>query len=151
MINLYLYCLTKIKFPMKIFKMLTLLTIPFFFMTSCEDKKGLTSSDLGDSQGFIKVTLDGKTEDGESIDNESFEAKRFGDIYNNRISEDNNKAGVYNIYLKRVVNITKREKTANIDIKYYTDGDSAKLTDFDVNYMKELEDQKRIRELGLEM
>ena len=127
----------------KLTKVLALLAISLFIFTSCEDEKGLTSSDIGKSQGFIEVELNGESSEGEDINEENFKATKFNtdqDNYNS-IEVIDEKENIYSISIRRTVNVTKSNNYSWISILYHKDKDSTELTYFEVGYRKKLDEQ----------
>lgn len=119
---------------------LTLFVVSLFFI-SCEDETVITSSDLGKSEGKIKVTLDGTTKDGESLEDESFKATKYekGNYsYSNRISKNDS---IYNIQIRRTKNVISWKNYGSLKIEYNRNQDVAVLKSFEMAYEKRLEDQ----------
>lgn len=126
----------------KLIKLLPLLAISLFFITSCEDEKGLTNSDMETSQGFIEVALNGEAENGEFLEDESFKATKFGkgnEEYNNSIEKKND--SIYNIRIQRTDNTITWNNYAYLNIKYNVNQDFAEIRSFETKYTKELDDQ----------
>jgi hypothetical protein len=125
---------------LKLSNLLLLVIIPLLFV-SCEEEEYITPSDMATEQGKITVTLNGETENGEDLEDETFKATKYSKedayYYNQIVKGDNS----YEITLDRTDDILTWNNSVYLRIKYDTDQEVAYLKSIDIYYRKKLDSQ----------